>query len=91
MIPNAILLEFVVRTSQPLKSLCADMFHRFALDTPELVGGTAVWLASKEASFLSGRFVSVNWSVDELKARKEEITKSNDLKMVLQGLFGIES
>ena len=74
-----------------LKSLCTDMFLKFALDTPELVGGMAVWLTTKEAYFLNGRFVSVNWSVDELVARKEDIIKSNDLKMVLLGEFGIES
>jgi hypothetical protein len=67
------------------------MFRKFALDTPELVGGTAVWLATKEAYFLNGRFMSVNWSVDELVARKEDIIKSNDLRMVLQGEFGIGS
>jgi hypothetical protein len=67
------------------------MFRKFALDTPELVGGTAVWLATKESYFLSGRFVSVNWSVDELMARKEDIIQSNDLRVVLQGELGIES
>ena len=30
-----------------------------------------VWLVCPEATFLHGRFVWVNWDVDELKARKE--------------------
>ena len=33
-----------------------------------------VWLASKEAEFLRGRFVSCNWDVDELKTRAEEFS-----------------
>lgn len=66
------------------------MFRKFALDTPELVGGMAVWLTTSKAYFLNGRFVSVNWSVDELVARKKEIIEGNDLKIVVQGKFGIE-
>jgi hypothetical protein len=59
------------------------------LDTPELVGAFSVWLTTPAASFLSGRFVSVNWDVEELLARKDEITGGNDLKTVIQGQFGV--
>ena len=34
----------------------------------------AVWLASKEAEFLRGKFVSCNWDVDEMKTRAEEFS-----------------
>jgi hypothetical protein len=67
-----------------------DSFKRFALDTPELVGGTAVWLATKAAKFLTGRFISANWSVDDLMRRKDEILARTDLKVVYQGNFGLE-
>lgn len=48
----------------------------------------SVWLASPEATFLHGRFVWVNWDVDELKARKEEFVK-NPLLLTM-GLDGIK-
>ena len=54
----------------------------------ELVGGTAVFLATPAATFLSGRFVSANWDVDELVARKDEIVSKDLLKVVLSGEFG---
>ncbi|KAL2807901.1 oxidoreductase [Aspergillus granulosus] len=63
-------------------------FHRFARDTFELVGGVAVWLASKQAAFMNGRYISVNWSVDELLERKEEIISNGLLEVGLQGKFG---
>jgi NAD(P)-dependent dehydrogenase (short-subunit alcohol dehydrogenase family) len=68
-----------------------DSFKRFALDTPELVGGMGVWLAAWEGTdigFLSGRFVSANWDVDDLVARKEEIVKGNLLKMDINAQLG---
>ncbi|KAA8652851.1 hypothetical protein EYZ11_003320 [Aspergillus tanneri] len=57
-------------------------------DTPELSGGTAVWLASGDKSFLSGRYVSVNWNVEELEKRKVEIKDGNLLTFRLNGCFG---
>ncbi|KAL2815255.1 hypothetical protein BDW59DRAFT_153925 [Aspergillus cavernicola] len=53
----------------------------FIGDTPELVGGTAVWLATGDKTFLSGRYVSVNWDVVELETRKEDITGKELLKI----------
>lgn len=45
-----------------------------------------VWLASPEAEFLKGRFVWVNWDVDELKSHANEIKESMLLKVVLNGV-----
>ncbi|USP72872.1 hypothetical protein yc1106_00146 [Curvularia clavata] len=73
--------------------MTVDMFWKFALDTPELVGGVGVWLAGWEGvdrSFLGGRFVSVNWDVDELVKRKDEIERDGLLKMDLKGQLGAE-
>jgi len=55
------------------------------LDDAELAGDFVVWAASEEARFLKGKFVWVNWDVEELKERKEEIESSNLLKLNLEG------
>lgn len=52
----------------------------------ELPGHFCVWLASPEAKFLRGKFVWVNWDVDELKARAEEIARSKLLTTSLEGV-----
>ena len=58
----------------------------------ELPGNFAVWLASPEAAFLKGKYTYVNWDVDELKARAEEIERSNLLTLTLEGWpFGKEA
>ncbi len=41
------------------------------------------------ATFLNGRVVTANWSVDDLLAKKEHILAGTDLKMLLQGEFGL--
>ncbi|ETS85053.1 hypothetical protein PFICI_03078 [Pestalotiopsis fici W106-1] len=61
------------------------MFDRV---TPELVGGTAVWLSHPHAKFLTGRAIMVNWDVDELVAKSEEIAKGKQLQMEFVGPFG---
>ncbi|KAF2024132.1 NAD(P)-binding protein [Setomelanomma holmii] len=72
--------------------MTVDVFKRFALDTPELVGGVGVWLASWEQSrdFLSGRFVTANWDVDDLVKMKEQILEWNLLKMNINAKLGAE-
>lgn len=67
-----------------------ETFRKFAHDTPELVGGVGVWLATEDAAFLTGRYVAANWSVEELLEGKEEILKENKLTMALVGKFGVE-
>ncbi|KAL4785909.1 hypothetical protein BJX76DRAFT_366535 [Aspergillus varians] len=44
-----------------------------------------VWLASPEARFLKGKFLYVNWDVDELKARAGELEGSKELSLGLVG------
>jgi NAD(P)-dependent dehydrogenase (short-subunit alcohol dehydrogenase family) len=56
----------------------------FLFDTVDLVGGVAVWLCSGDKRFLSGRYVSVNWDVDELERRKEEIVAKDLLSSGLR-------
>ncbi|KAI1345444.1 hypothetical protein F5Y01DRAFT_300514 [Xylaria sp. FL0043] len=66
-----------------------NMRH-FDRETPELVGGVAVWLSHSHANFLSGKVIASQWDVDELLTRKVEIQSSNDLMMDLVGKFGPE-
>ena len=73
--------------------LATDMHDKafqdqFYLDTPELVGGVAVWLSHEHAKFLSGRFIACKWSVEELLERKDEITSGQQLKVTVIGPFG---
>ena len=71
-----------------LTNITAPAFVRMSKDTFELAGGTAVWLATEEARFMSGRYMSVNWSVDELVQRQKEIIEGDLLTMELKGHFG---
>ncbi|KAJ5651864.1 hypothetical protein N7507_009290 [Penicillium longicatenatum] len=59
----------------------------FMLDTPELVGGAAVWLSSGDKSFLSGRYVSSNWDVEEIELRKGEIVEEDQLKFKIKANY----
>jgi hypothetical protein len=68
-----------------LLKVSADEFERVAHDTPGLIAGIGVWLATEAASFFTGRFVSANWSVDDLVGMKEKVTGGNELKFVYQG------
>ncbi|TID01629.1 Short chain dehydrogenase andI [Colletotrichum higginsianum] len=70
--------------------MTSEYFRPFALDTPGLVGGTAVWLCSEAARFLDGRFVAANWDVDDLWERREEIVDKGLLKIDMAGELGAE-
>jgi NAD(P)-dependent dehydrogenase (short-subunit alcohol dehydrogenase family) len=58
------------------------MFH-IRVDLVRLPGSFVVWAASPEASFLKGKFVWVNWDVEELKARKDELSAPGALTIGL--------
>ncbi|KAM0366779.1 hypothetical protein ACHAPZ_004956 [Fusarium culmorum] len=55
-------------------------------DTVELPAHFMVWLASKEAEFLKGKFVWANWDAQELMARQDEIKNPMLLKLSLNGV-----
>jgi hypothetical protein len=71
-----------------ITDMTADMFRPFAKDTPELVGGVGVWLSTEKASFLNGKYVEVNWDVDELTARKDDIVSGGKLSLGLNAELG---
>ena len=64
----------------------------FNYNDPALTGGTVVWLVADPArsQFLNGRVLTVEWDVEELVARKEEIASKNLLTMQLQATLGAE-
>ena len=55
--------------------------------TAELAGAFAVYLTTERAGHLNGRFVSVNWDIEELEARKNEIILEGLLTEGLKGVF----
>lgn len=49
-------------------------------DTPELAADSLVWLSRERRDWLSGRFVSVSWDLEELEQKKQDILERNLLK-----------
>ena len=49
-------------------------------DTPELAADTVVWLSHQRRDWLSGRFASVSWDMEELEQKKQDILQRNLFK-----------
>lgn len=58
-------------------------YHTNLVDKPELAADTIVWLTQEKKMWLNGRYVSANWDVEEIMARKDEIVEENKLKVRL--------
>ena len=86
--PNVVAIA--VSPGTVLTDMTLDSFKRFSKDTPELVGGFTVWLATDKAKFLNGRYVCVQWSVDELLEREDEIVKEEKLLTGLNVKLGTD-
>ena len=56
---------------------------------PILTGGTILWLTTPRADFLRGRWLSVNWRVDELEAKKDMIVSQNLFKTAFNAQLGV--
>lgn len=54
-------------------------------DDVSLPSGFAVWIASRAAEWVGGRFIWSHWDVDELAKMKDEIMEKNELVLGLQG------
>ena len=61
---------------------------KFCICTAELAGAFAVYLTTERAGYLNGRYASVNWDIEELEARKDEIVLKGLLNEGLKGVFG---
>jgi NAD(P)-dependent dehydrogenase (short-subunit alcohol dehydrogenase family) len=51
--------------------------HAYLIDSPELAAGFIVWLASGQADWATGRYLSAKWDVEELTALKEETLRDD--------------
>lgn len=81
----------VTETEMAAKSAKKDIKARGAhIDDAELAADFVVWAASPEAAFLKGKLVWVNWDVDEMLERKEEIEKGNFLTLGLEGFSDVQ-
>jgi len=58
-----------------------DMWLQGMQDDVGLCGAFLVWLTKEKREWLSGRYCSVNWDVEELEGMKEQIVKEDKLKM----------
>ena len=72
--------------------IATDMFQKSELKASELPntqidlpGQFAVYLATSNAAFLSGRFVWVNWDIRKLEAYKDEIVSRDLLRTAMSG------
>ncbi|TVY23659.1 Short chain dehydrogenase [Lachnellula hyalina] len=58
-----------------------DVIRSTLTDTPDMCGGFIVWFTKGQRSWLSGRYLSAAWDVDELEAKRSEIVQGEKLKM----------
>jgi NAD(P)-dependent dehydrogenase (short-subunit alcohol dehydrogenase family) len=73
----------VIETAMEAKSRAAG--YEFPLDKADLPANFIVWTASPEAEFTRGKFLWVNWDVDEIKTKKEEFQDPSFLALGLVG------
>lgn len=50
-----------------------------------LAANFSVWATTPEAEFLNGKFLWVNWDVEELKKQKKDIVENHKLQFSLAG------
>lgn len=70
---------------RPVRILSREWNYEADFGTVSLPASFNVWLASPEARFLKGKFLWVNWDVDELKARAKEIEGTQLFSIELGG------
>ncbi|KAL6305500.1 putative oxidoreductase [Sparassis latifolia] len=68
-------------TPTELNAKWAPEVRKMCIDTPELGAHTVVWLMRARRDWLGGRYISANWDVDELLAKRQEIVDGDKLKM----------
>lgn len=70
----------IVATMPPPIGMAADA-RPWAVDSVELCGAFLVWLVKERREWLSGRYLSANWDVEELESKKDAIVSGDQLKM----------
>ncbi|KAI1422651.1 NAD(P)-binding protein [Xylaria sp. FL1777] len=80
------LVAVAVHPGDVLTDLAAMMGEELAhifKEKPQLTGDSLVWLSKEKRDWLSGRFVSVTWDMQELEQKREEIVSKDLLKLRL--------
>ncbi|KAJ3046128.1 hypothetical protein HDV00_003878 [Rhizophlyctis rosea] len=81
------LVTFAVHPGGVLTKLARDgmpeTMHHLLSDTPEMMGGFAVWLGSGKCDWAGGRYVEANWDVEDILAAKEKVVGSELWKTVV--------
>ncbi|KAK3683246.1 hypothetical protein LTR37_020421 [Vermiconidia calcicola] len=57
-----------------------DVWDTALVDDVDLCGGFLTWLTKERRQYLSGRYLAVNWDVDELEEMKDDIVSKDLLK-----------
>ncbi|KAK6379909.1 hypothetical protein LTS17_005983 [Exophiala oligosperma] len=84
---NQGLLAYGIHPGGVMTELAQNMpkeTHGFLNDKPELAGDSFVWLTKERREWLADRYISVNWDVNELLAKKDEIMDKDLLKIRLR-------
>jgi len=59
----------------------------FSILIAELAGAFAVYLTTELVKYLTGKYASVNWDVEELEARGGDIVSKGFFTQELKGVF----
>lgn len=70
----------IVATMPPPIGMAPEA-RAWAIDDVGLCGSFLLWLVKERRDWLSGRYLSANWDVDELEAKKDAIVNEDQLKM----------
>ncbi|KAF2120308.1 oxidoreductase-like protein [Lophiotrema nucula] len=57
-----------------------EFMHELLVDTPELAADSLVWLTKERREWLAGRYLNLQWDMEELLAKRTEIEKGDLLK-----------
>ena len=70
----------IVATMPPPIGMAPEA-RAWAIDDVGLCGSFLLWLVKERREWLSGRYLSANWDVEELEAKRDIIVKKDQLKM----------
>jgi NAD(P)-dependent dehydrogenase (short-subunit alcohol dehydrogenase family) len=71
----------IVATMPPPMGMESPDARPMAKDDVALCGAFLLWLVKEKREWLSGRYLSANWDVEELEAKREAIVSGDRLKM----------
>ncbi|CCM02712.1 uncharacterized protein FIBRA_04818 [Fibroporia radiculosa] len=64
-----------------IQATMPQKYRHVLVDTLELASHTIVWLLRERREWLGGRYISCQWDVDGLLAKREEIVEGDKLKI----------